>query len=121
MSNKTILIVEDEMITTMLYKYLINNEGFEIAGIVSTGEDAISVTKEESPDLILMDIQLGTKMDGVDAMVEIRKISVVPVIYITSNSDSITKERAMQTLPHGFLNKPVLSSELAELLHNILD
>ena len=104
---KKILIVEDELISAKLLSNLLKNEKYKIVKIVKTGEEAIELAQKSKVDLILMDIRLQGKIDGIEAMLEIRKFSKIPVIYITGNSDSPTRKRAKETSFSGYFTKPI--------------
>ncbi|NBC03642.1 MAG: response regulator [Bacteroidetes bacterium] len=110
--KKKVLIVEDDLILSLLYENYMDKLGFETEGELVYGKTAIEVAKEVEPDLILMDISLEGEMDGIEAMIEIRKFSSVPVIYITGNSDKAHQERAKQTNYEDYLIKPIEFNEL---------
>ena len=76
-------------------------------GIVQTGEQAVEIAVEKKPDLVLMDIQLAGKMDGITAAENIRIKTRIPVIYITAFSDDKSVEKAKVTEPYGYILKPI--------------
>ncbi len=80
--------------------------------MATSGEEAIRKTKESHPDLILMDIVLKGKMDGVETVQHIRKQYDMPVIYLTAYADDHTLERAKVTSPAGYMLKPYQPNEL---------
>ncbi|BDZ70184.1 ATP-binding response regulator [Methanobacterium petrolearium] len=116
-----ILIVEDERITAQDIKKALNSVGYEVPAIVSSGEDAIKMSEELKPDLVLMDIKLEGEMDGIQAAEKIRSKLGIPIIYLTAYSDEKTVQRAKVTepsgfilkQPYGFLRKPFEESELS--------
>ncbi len=110
--TKSILIVEDDMILSMVLERMILKLKHSVAGKKITGEDAIQSARTLEPDLILMDIQLKDNIDGIDAMHEIRNNSDVPVIYITGNSDQYNLSRAEETNFVDYLVKPIQMSDL---------
>ena len=79
---------------------------------VSTGEDALQKAKEEKPDLILMEISLEGELDGIQAAKEIKKDFSIPIIFLTSHSDSKILNRAMSLKPDGYIIKPFTEEEL---------
>ena len=81
MSGERILVVEDESIMSMLIKRKLENWGYNIVGMVDTGEDAVNKAKETKPDLILMDIVIKGSIDGIETAEEIRKTLDIPIIY----------------------------------------
>jgi len=107
MSNETILIVEDEAITGISLKKSLTELGYSVIGIVQTGEQAVEIAVEKKPDLVLMDIQLAGKMDGITAAENIRIKTRIPVIYITAFSDDKSVEKAKVTEPYGYILKPI--------------
>lgn len=109
---KKVMIVEDDLILNLLYESYMEKLGFETEGELVYGKTAIETAKVIDPDLILMDISLEGDMDGIDAMLEIRKFSSVPVIYITGNSDKAHQERAQSTDYTDYLIKPIEFNEL---------
>jgi CheY-like chemotaxis protein len=115
-SGKKVLIVEDDMIISMVLERMVIKLQHEVVAKVITGKEAIEATQEYSPDLILMDIQLKDDIDGITAMQEIRKTSSVHVIYITGNSDQYNLSRAAKTNFVDYLVKPI---QMSDLKHSI--
>lgn len=111
-SEKEVLIVEDDMIISMVLERMITKLGHKVINKVITGRKAIDCTFDLEPDLILMDIQLKDDIDGITAMQEIRKQSDVHVIYITGNSDQYNLNRARETHFVDYLVKPIQMSHL---------
>ena len=83
MSTVKILVVEDERITAEDMRKALNSVGYEVPAIVSSGEDAIKVSEEIKPDLVIMDIKLEGEMDGIEAAEKIRSKLGIPIIYLT--------------------------------------
>lgn len=101
------MIVEDECIISILIEKLVQKLGYNVVGKVENGEDAIDAALRLSPDVILMDIQLGGEMDGIQATEKIKESIRASIIFVTGNSDMGTRDRAMKTNPDAFLIKPV--------------
>lgn len=112
MKKIKILVVEDEFIIAMEIQDRLENLGYEVIDLVPSGEEAIELIAEEEPDLVLMDIILRGKIDGVEAVREIRKRHDIPIIYLTANADEDTFQRAKITEPSGYILKPVEEREL---------
>ena len=112
MSQETILIVEDEAVTGMGLKKSLTDMGYVVIDIVPTGEQAVEVAIEQKPNLVLMDIQLAGKMDGIEAAENIRVRTLIPVIYLTAYSDDRFVQKAKFTEPFGYILKPVREQEL---------
>jgi CheY-like chemotaxis protein len=111
-TDKDVLIVEDDMIISMVLERMIIKLGHNVIDKVITGQGAIDSAFELKPDLILMDIQLKDDIDGISAMQKIREKSEVPVIYITGNSDQYNLSRAQETNFVDYLVKPIQMSHL---------
>lgn len=116
--KKKVLIVEDDLILNLLYESYLERLGFETEGELVYGKTAIDAAKELDPDLIIMDIFLEGDIDGIDAMLAIRKFSDVPVIYITGNSDPYHVNRAEETDYLEYLTKPIEFDHLREAVNS---
>jgi DNA-binding LytR/AlgR family response regulator len=107
-----ILVVEDEMIIAAKISLLLTNLGYEVDGILPRGEEAIMHVKENNVDIILLDINLKGKIDGIETAMEIQKFSHTPIIYLTANADETTFNRAKATKPSAFISKPFKQLDL---------
>ena len=105
-NNQRILIVEDDMIIAANISLQLTNLGYDIIGIETRGEDAIVHAQQNTPDIILMDINLKGTMNGIETVRIIQENIDVPVIYLTANSDEATFLAARSTRPHAFISKP---------------
>lgn len=116
-----VLIVEDDMLLSMVEERLIQQLGYKVIDKIDNGPEAIDKVSELNPDIIVMDISLKGKIDGVETMHQIRENSSVPVIYLSGSADRYQRERAKKTDFIDFLTKPVTSGDLKEPLSNALD
>lgn len=107
-----ILIVEDEKVVAMDIKRRLENLGYYITDMISTGEKSLESVAKKPPDLVLMDIKLGGEMDGIETAHLIRKQFHVPVIYLTAYYDEEILERARKTEPFSYILKPFHDQEL---------
>ena len=112
MSKKGILVVDDSLTTSKLIGIQLQNLGYHLSAIADSGSSALKKTEETNPDLVLMDINLGKGMDGIQAANIIMQKYHKPVIYVTSYSDDKTLAQVKQSMPHGFINKPVREKDL---------
>ena len=112
MNRAKILIVEDEREVAKSLEMRLKKMGFSVVGREDTAETAIKKAGELRPDIVLMDIELGGKMDGVQAADVIRKNYHIPVIYLTAICDTKTLERVGATAPYGYILKPFKDDEL---------
>ena len=116
---KKILIVEDELITAADMKFTLEDMGYEVVGTASTGQNAIDIAVEKSPDLVLMDVNLKGKMTGIEASKEIISLNI-KVIYLTGQSDPsnlATGEKGAC----GFIMKPFDPKKLKKAVEEALD
>jgi CheY-like chemotaxis protein len=113
-------VVEDDRIIARSLRMLLEQSGYEVTAVASTGQAAIHEANETKPDLILMDIILDDEMDGIEATLAIRSQLSVPVIYLTAYSDRATRERADSTQPFGYLSKPIMKHELRRIVEQAL-
>lgn len=112
MTNEKIMIVEDEKIVALDIKDSLEHFGYSVPCMTDTGEDAIKFIDKFHPDLILMDIVLKGKIDGIEAARTIHENYGIPVIYLTAYSDERTLQRAKLTEPFGHILKPFDEREL---------
>jgi signal transduction histidine kinase len=112
MTKAKILIVEDEAIAAENIAGRLQQQGYDVLGIVDTGMAAIEAAKHKQPDLVLMDIMLKGDLDGVSAAKEIYAQYQIPVVYMTAFADDKTIERVKDTEPFGYLVKPFKPQEL---------
>ena len=104
--KKQILVVEDERIVADDVRMSLKRLGYKVCGTAAFGEDAIKKAEEARPDLVLMDIVLDGKMDGIEAASIISTRFDIPVVYLTAYADEKTLERAKKTEPFGYILKP---------------
>ena len=108
-AEKTVLVVEDEGLIAMELRRHLENFGYRVPAVAKTADDAVRLHAAHLPNLILMDIHLKGKTDGIDAAVEIRKTSDVPIVFLTAYADPATVERAKVTEAVGYIVKPFVS------------
>ena len=107
-----ILVVEDEMIIGAKISMQLTSLGYEVTGIVPRGEEAIVHVEENKPDIVLLDINLKGKFDGIETALRMQKLADIPIIYLTANADQATFNRAKVTKPYAFISKPYKQLDL---------
>jgi two-component system, response regulator PdtaR len=112
MNSDKIMVVEDEWIIAKEICKDLKDIGYKVCSTASTGNEAIRKVEEDRPDLILMDIVLKGKMDGIEAVKRITSQFDIPVIYLTAYINQKYIERAKETKPFGYLVKPFKKKEL---------
>ncbi|MCE9499561.1 MAG: response regulator [Leptospira sp.] len=112
MSQWRILIVEDEQIVARDLQLRLKRMEYDVPSIASSGDEAMVLVASDHPNLVLTDINLGTKPDGIELAGRIRSEYDLPVIYITAFTDNDTLKRAQLTEPYGYVVKPFHDREL---------
>ncbi len=107
-----ILVVEDEPNVAQVMRIRLESYGFKVCDIVSSGRDAIRVAETLAPDIVIMDIKIRGRMDGIETARRIRLLIEVPIIYLTSHSDEDVLKRAQTTEPFGYIVKPYDGKQL---------
>ncbi|QOP41727.1 response regulator [Sulfurimonas marina] len=115
MKGLNILIIEDESILALNLSLQLKEAGFHVVDNATNFEDAFSLLKQHSEiNLLIMDIHLNDKIDGVDFYKQLNE--KIPVIYLTAYTDDQTINKAIETQPLGYLAKPLNERELFALL-----
>jgi signal transduction histidine kinase len=112
MGKAQVMVVEDEGVVGLSLEKKLIELGYDVPAVVVSGEEAIRQALESRPDIILMDIMLKGRTDGIAAASRIRADLDVPIVYLTAYSDPITIERAKATKPYSYLIKPFEEREL---------
>lgn len=112
MDKPKILVVEDEIVIARDIKRILEKSGYEVPATSSTGEEAINKADQLKPDLVIMDIILKGKMDGIETAHKIYQEYDIPVVFLTSYDDKDILNRAKETDPFGYLLKPFNNREL---------
>ncbi len=113
MSEKKVLIVEDEQISGLEIRGMIEDLGYNVCGIESNGKAAVKYVREHPVDLIIMDIKLPGELNGIEAIKKIKGTGEdLPFIYLSAYSDDEYLEKAKETEPASYLVKPVAEEDL---------
>jgi len=116
MAKIKILVVEDESIVAKDLQNTLQNLGYKVPAVASSGQAAIEAAEKHKPDLILMDIVLKGKMDGIEAAEQISSRFNIPAVYLTAYTDDKTLERAKITDPFGYIVKPFEDRQLKTVI-----
>lgn len=108
----SILIVEDDPVTSKLIERLLYSLKYKVSGVCTTGEETLEIIEESNSDLVLMDIGLAGEMDGIKTADLIIEKYNIPVIYATGASDADTIQRAIESSTFGYILKPVGKAQL---------
>ena len=102
-----IMVVEDEISVSMELEEMLTENGYRVPGVAVSGEEAITKARLLEPDLILMDIKLSGKLDGIDAAARIRSRMDIPSIFLTGHGEKELVDRAVKADPLGYIMKPL--------------
>ena len=110
--QNSVLVVDDEFLIAMGFRTQVEDMGLAVCGTAATAEDAILQAQTHRPAVVLMDMRLWGKRDGVDAAIAIHNTVGSKVIFITGSREPATIERINQDHPFALLFKPVSSRQL---------
>ncbi len=118
--SKKAMIVEDNLILSVLYQNYLEQKVFKTLGEIRDGQTAVGLVKKYMPDIVIMDIMLEGSIDGVKAAEMIREFSDVPILFITGNSDARYRNKAAEISNSGFMVKPISEEKLSDAVDQIL-
>lgn len=108
----SILIVEDELLIAECIRLELKRLNVHVLGPVATGEDAVSTALEKHPDLILMDVGLAGKLDGIAAAEQINRQQPIPIMFMTGHDPKLLRKNLGNIKLAGILQKPVRVDEI---------
>lgn len=106
------MVVEDEVVIAMRLQQRLTELGYDVTGVAYSGDEAVEKAKSLSPDLILMDIMIPGKLDGIEAAKTLKTKLGIPVIFLTAYSEEKIIQRAKKAEPYGYILKPFQDREL---------
>lgn len=106
MNEIKVLIVGDEPVIAQNISMYLNNHDFVVSGIAYDYEEAIKELSHNTPDAVILDINLDENKDGIDIAKYINQHHQLPFLFLTSYSDKDTLERAKMVEPNGYIVKP---------------
>ncbi len=116
--GQLILIVEDDYLIALDVEAGLHAAGFEVAGPATSADEAISLALSIGPALVLMDIRLLGKRDGIDAAVELYRDLGIRCIFTTAHGDRDVRLRAEAANPLGWVQKPYSIATLIDAVRN---
>ena len=113
-----ILVVDDEALLVKGIRFNLKSDGYEVI-TGSNGQEAVELTKSESPDLVVLDVMMPV-MDGLTACGKIREFSDVPIILLTAKADDMDKLIGFDHGADDYLTKPFNILELKARIRAML-
>jgi response regulator NasT len=107
-----IVVAEDEALIRMDLAEMLGESGYEVVGQASNGEQAVELTRELGPDLVIMDVKMPV-LDGISAAERIGAERLAPVVMLTAFSQKELVERARDAGVMGYVVKPFTAGDLA--------
>ncbi len=104
--KRSFLIVEDEGLIALHTKQILESMGQHVLGIALSGEEALEMVAEARPDVVVMDIILDGRMNGLEAAEELQRCHGTPFIFLSGNLDKAHMERIEKLKHFGFISKP---------------
>jgi len=101
-----LLIVEDDYLAAVEVEAGLTEAGFKVVGIANSADEAVRIAKAEHPNLVIMDIHLRGRRDGIEAAIEIFSESSIHAIFATAHTTPQMRLRAQAAAPLGWLPKP---------------
>ncbi len=115
------MVVEDEATTALFFSFILKKAGYIVCSKVSSGEEALKQLQHmEFPDLVVMDLGLAGKMDGVLTARRIREWGPVPLLFISGYDDEQTHARLQEFEKSVYLTKPVRPDLLLQKIQQLL-
>lgn len=111
-----ILIAEDEAILALSIQRALTISGYEVCDLVSTGEKAVELIKQEKPDLVILDVFLNGSVNGIEAAMQIRSRSDIPIVFISGYEEGKLIELIKSVKSSTYLVKPFTPKALESVI-----
>jgi two-component system, response regulator PdtaR len=116
-----LLIVEDDHLVAIACEAALVDAGFEVSGIATTADEAITMARSSQPDLVIMDVTLSGTRDGIDAAIELYREAGIHSIFASAHYDQPTRSRAQAANPVAWLPKPYQPDALVQAVRTALN
>lgn len=117
--NRTAIVIDDDSSITELFSEILKLQGMNVLAIGNNGIDAIHLFKEFSPDLIFMDVNMP-KLNGIEALIEIKKISLQSKIIIVTSDTSAKLRQKLETIgANAIIYKPFDMEGIQQVTKNV--
>ena len=120
MAKTTILVVEDERIIAEDIQFSLEGLGFQVIGVVASGEEALESAGKNRPDLVIMDIVLQGAMDGMETTRRLQTEYGIPVVFLTAHTNVDMIKKSGDNKLTGCVIKPFQENELKAAIEKVL-
>jgi CheY-like chemotaxis protein len=121
LTDPSIFVVEDDAIIALRNYELLTKSGYQVPHMFASGEGLLDqLERSGPPDLILMDIGLDGKIDGIETTRRVLQKYDVPVIFLSSYADEQRRLKAQEISPYGYMVKPVIEEKLMKAIEAAL-
>lgn len=109
--KRRVVVAEDEALIRLDIVEILKGQGFDVVAEAGNGEEAVELTREHDPDVVLMDVKMP-KMDGISAAEAIAKDRIAPVVLLTAFSQKELVDRATEAGAMAYVVKPFTENDL---------
>ncbi len=119
-THTNLLIVQNEPQIAASLQHRLNQAGYHVCAVATSATESLHYASQHPPDIVLIDMQLKSDLDGVETATELWANFGIPIVYITDETDSHSWERARNTQSYGLLFKPLNEGDLLTTISNAL-
>lgn len=120
--SKRVMIVEDDPLLSIVEEKMIQKLGYTVVGKAKSGEETLEKFEELNPEILVIDIQLAGRLNGIQTVEKIRELySNIPVIFLSGDNSSSILKKAETVDYIDFLLKPVSSNDLSCTLRKAIE
>lgn len=120
MTDRCALVVEDDALIALSLCAELEAMGVKVCGVASTAREAVALADAHDPPIILMDVRLSGREDGIDAATEIRTRHSALIVFLTGSRDPETVLRMQQQHPAEILFKPIPPNQIRQSIERLL-
>ena len=121
MRDVDVLVVEDEAIVAFHLRQQLTRLGYNVAGVASSGTEALQLAHELQPAIVLMDINIDGDLDGIETASRLSAPPGPSIVYVSAYAEGPILERALSTSPYAYLVKPFSERELHATIQMTLE
>jgi CheY-like chemotaxis protein len=114
-ASKRVAIIEDELMVAWSMETMLEDLGHDVVGIFANGEDALAGLRDETVDVVCLDINLGAGMDGIEVARRMRGTQPIAILFVSAYSDAATKLRIKEAVPGALLLQKPIAAETLKL------